>query len=32
MLELIKILTVDGQENQKIYDLLNDFFKILDNE
>ena len=32
MLELIKILTVDGQENQKIYDLLYEFFKILDNE
>jgi len=32
MLELIRILTVDGQENQKIYDLINEFFKILDNE
>ena len=32
MLELIKILTVDGQKNQKIYDLLYEFFKILDNE
>ena len=32
MLELIKILTVDGQENQKIYELINKFFKILNNE
>ena len=32
MLELIKILTVDGQKNQKIYDLLYEFFKILDND
>ena len=32
MLELIKILTVDGQENHKIYDLINEFFKILSNE
>ena len=32
MLELIKILTVDGQQNKKIYDLINDFFKILDNQ
>ena len=31
MLELIKILTVDGQENQKIYNLINEFFKILNN-
>ena len=32
MLELIKILTVDGQENKKIYDLINEFFRILNNE
>jgi len=32
MLELIKILTVEGQENQKIYKLINKFFKILNNE
>ncbi len=32
MLELIKILTVDGQENQKIYELISEFFKILNNE
>ena len=32
MLELIKILTVDGQENHKIYDLINEFFKILNKE
>ena len=32
VLELIKILTVDGQENQKIYNLLNDLFILLDNE
>ena len=32
MLELIKILTVDGQENKKIYNLINNFFKILDNQ
>ncbi len=32
MLELIKILTVDGQENQKIYELISKFFKILNNE
>ena len=32
MLELIKILTVDGQENQKIYNLINEFFKILNNK
>ena len=32
VLELIKILTVDGQENQKIYNLINDFFILLDNE
>ena len=32
MLELIKILTVDGQENQKIYNLINDLFILLDNE
>ena len=32
VLELIKILTVDGQENQKIYNLINDLFILLDNE
>ena len=32
MLELIKILTVEGQENVKIYDLINEFFKILNNK
>ena len=32
MLELIKILTVDGQENQKIYNLINKFYKILNNK
>tara|TARA_B100000989_G_C19481004_1_gene445123 strand:+ start:332 stop:1012 length:681 start_codon:yes stop_codon:yes gene_type:complete len=32
MLELIKILTVDNQANKNIYDLINRFFKILDND
>ncbi len=32
MLALIKILTVDGQENIKIYKLLDDFFKLLNKE
>ena len=32
MLELIKILTVEGQENIKIYKLINELFKLLNNE
>ncbi len=32
MLELVKILTVDAQENQKIYNLLYEFFKILNKD
>ncbi len=32
MLELIKILTVDGQENNKIYKLINELFELLDKE
>ena len=32
MLELIKILTVDGQENKKIYKLINEFFKLFNKE
>ena len=32
MLELIKILTVEGQENIKIYRLINELFKLLNNE
>ena len=32
MLELIKILTVDGQENQKIYNLINELFILLNNQ
>ena len=32
MLDLIKILTVEGQENSKIYDLIDRLFILLDNE
>lgn len=32
VLELIKILTVDGQENQKIYNLINELFILLNNQ
>tara|TARA_B100000674_G_C37610667_1_gene809666 strand:+ start:53 stop:733 length:681 start_codon:yes stop_codon:yes gene_type:complete len=32
MLDLIKILTVDGQENSKIYSLINKLFMLLNNE
>ena len=32
MLDLIKILTVDGQENSKIYDLIDKLFMLLDNK
>ena len=32
MLDLVKILTVEGQENKKIYDLMNKFFIILNNK
>ena len=32
MLELVKILTVDAQENQKIYNLLYEFFEILNKD
>ncbi len=32
MLELIKVLTVEGQENIKIYKLIDDLFKLLNNE
>ncbi len=32
MLDLIKILTVDGQENSKIYNLIDKLFLLLDNE
>ena len=32
MLELIKILTVEGQENIKIYKLINELFKLFNNE
>ena len=31
MLELIKILTVDGQKNIKIYQLIKDLFDLLNN-
>tara|TARA_B100000700_G_scaffold282393_1_gene333893 strand:+ start:290 stop:964 length:675 start_codon:yes stop_codon:yes gene_type:complete len=31
-MNLIKILTADNQENKKIYNLLNDFFKILNTD
>ena len=31
-LELVKILTVDGQENIKIYNLLNEFYKLLSSD
>jgi len=31
MLDLIKILTVDGQENSKIYNLIDKFFMLLNN-
>tara|TARA_B100000242_G_C42958074_1_gene444333 strand:+ start:280 stop:963 length:684 start_codon:yes stop_codon:yes gene_type:complete len=31
MLELVKILTVDGQENIKIYQLIKDLFDLLNN-
>tara|TARA_B100000963_G_scaffold160978_1_gene140056 strand:+ start:857 stop:1537 length:681 start_codon:yes stop_codon:yes gene_type:complete len=32
MLDLIKILTVEGQENSKIYNLINQLFELLNNE
>ena len=32
MLDLIKILTVDGQENSKIYNLIDKLFMLLDNK
>ena len=32
MLDLIKILTVDGQENSKIYNLIDNLFMMLNNE
>ena len=32
VLELIKILTVDSQENQKIYNLINELFTLLDRD
>ena len=32
MLELIKILTVEGQENIKIYKLIDDLFHLLNKE
>ena len=32
VLELIKILTVDGQKNQKIYNLINELFILLNNQ
>ena len=32
MLELIKILTVEGQENIKIYDLINKFYFLINQE
>lgn len=32
MLDLIKILTVDGQENTKIYNLINKLFMLLNNK
>ncbi len=32
MLDLIKILTVDGQENSKIYELINRLFMLLNNK
>tara|TARA_B100000029_G_C17338311_1_gene874345 strand:- start:34 stop:714 length:681 start_codon:yes stop_codon:yes gene_type:complete len=31
-MNIIKILTVENQENKNIYNLLNNFFKILDND
>ena len=31
-LELIKILTVDGEQNSKIYNLIDDFFLLLNNK
>ena len=31
-LELIKVLTVDGEQNSKIYNLIDDFFLLLNNK
>ena len=31
-MNLVKILTVENQENKKIYNLLSDYFELLDND